>query len=72
MQVAKMLRKSFMVVCAAACALSLTPQADVRNKETGNPELAKFLTYYPTTAVGHHGIDHNRIASLDPSPLQLR
>jgi hypothetical protein len=62
-----MLRKSAMVTSAAAFALtfSLTPQANARDKGTGNSELAKFLTYYPTTAVGHHGIDidYNRIAT---------
>ena len=67
MQFTTMLRKSALIASAAAFALTLflTPQASARDKGNGNPELAKFLTYYPTTPVGHHGIDidYNRIAT---------
>ena len=67
MQVATMIRKSAQIASTAAFALtlSLTPQASAKDKGNGNQELAKFLTYYPTTAVGHHGIDidYNRIAT---------
>jgi hypothetical protein len=60
MQLASLLRKSALIASAAAFALIL-PLAHARG--AGNPELTKFLSYYPVTPVGHHGIDidYNRI-----------